>query len=255
MKYYVVDAFTNERFKGNPAGVCVLDKAISSEMMQNIAMENNLSETAFVWKTGETYQLKWFTPGFEIDLCGHATLATSYVIFHFVEPERKQVNFETLSGTLTVLRKENRYEMSFPIRVPKKIEATPEIEEAIGRKVLEVYSERDLYVLLDSVQAVRDFEPDYGKLQSLKAWLGVVIMAKGEDCDFVSRYFCSELNLEDPVTGSTHSSLVPLWSEKCGKKELLSRQLSKRGGVLYCELDEDKVKISGEAVLYLQGEI
>lgn len=255
MKYYVVDAFTNEKFKGNPAGVCVLDEILSSETMQSIATENNLSETAFVWKEGDTYQLKWFTPGFEIDLCGHATLATSYVIFNFIEPELREVSFETLSGTLTVVRKDNLYEMSFPIRMPKKIDNTPEIEKAIGFKSLELYSERDLYVLVDSVQKVKDFEPDYIKLQNLENWLGVVIMAKGEDCDFVSRYFCSELNLEDPVTGSTHSSLVPLWSEKCGKKELFSRQLSKRGGVLYCELRKEDVKIAGEAVLYLQGEI
>lgn len=255
MKYYVVDAFTSERFKGNPAGVCVLEEMLPDEIMQSIATENNLSETAFVCKEGNSYRLRWFTPGFEIDLCGHATLATSYVIFHFVEPELKQVSFETLSGTLTVTRKNHLYEMSFPKRMPKKIEVTSDMEEALGFKPSELYSERDLYVMVESAEQVRSFVPDYAKLQSLKEWLGVVIMAKGEDCDFVSRYFCSELNLEDPVTGSTHSSLVPLWSKKCEKKNLLAKQLSKRGGVLYCELDEDVVKISGEAVLYLRGEI
>lgn len=255
MKYYVVDSFADEVFKGNPAGVCVLDGEIASELMQNIAMENNLSETAFTYKVGERYKLRWFTPGFEINLCGHATLATAYVIFEFVEPKRKIVEFETLSGVLTVERKGELYEMSFPKLMPEKITVTDDMIAALGVAPVEAYSERDLYVVLENEEAVKAFVPDYAKLCTLEKWLGIVVTAKGGDSDFVSRYFCPELDLEDPVTGSSHSSLIPLWSEKLGKDVMVAKQLSKRGGVLYCENSADRVKISGRAVLYMRGEI
>ena len=255
MKYYVVDSFADEVFKGNPAGVCVLDGEIASELMQNIAMENNLSETAFTYKVGERYKLRWFTPGFEINLCGHATLATAYVIFEFVEPKRKIVEFETLSGVLTVERKGELYEMSFPKLMPEKIAVTDDMIAALGVAPVEAYSERDLYVVLENEEAVKAFVPDYAKLCTLEKWLGIVVTAKGGDSDFVSRYFCPELDLEDPVTGSSHSSLVPLWSAKLGKDIMVAKQLSKRGGVLYCENSADRVKISGRAALYMRGEI
>ena len=255
MKYYMVDAFTQEVFKGNPAGVCIVEEPLSDIQMQAIAKENNLSETAFVSRCGGKYFLRWFTPAFEIDLCGHATLATAYVIFNYVQPELQEISFETMSGVLTVVKQEEQYEMSFPKRLPKAITISSEIVENVGVEPVEVYADRDLYILLKDEQSVKDYVPDYEKLRKLKQWLGLVVTAPGENSDFVSRYFCTELFLEDPVTGSTHSSLIPLWSEKQGKNRLLAQQLSERGGILYCEMGEECVKITGNAVLYLKGEI
>lgn len=255
MDYYIVDAFTSEIFRGNPAGVCVLENEIPAELMQKIAFENNLSETAFVCKKGERYKLRWFTPGFEIDLCGHATLATAYVITAFVEPEIKQIEFETMSGVLKVEKKGKVYEMTFPNRQPQKIDITEKIVDALGFVPLELYSERDLYVVMRTEQEVKAFTPDYDKLQNLHNWLGIVITAPGTDSDFVSRYFCPELKLEDPVTGSSHSCLIPMWQEKTGKSKFQAKQLSQRGGILYCEAGINEVKIAGEAALYLKGSI
>lgn len=255
MKYYMIDGFTNENFKGNPAGVCVLETALSVERMQQIAAEHNLTETAFLLKADRGYQLRWFTPAFEIDLCGHATLASAFVVFQYLEPELIEVEFHTMSGTLTVVRKWNLYEMSFPQRLPKKINITLEAIAIFGSNSLELYSDRDLYVVMETERQVRGYVPDYNDLKCFKNWLGVVITAKGEDADFVSRYFCPELTLEDPVTGSTHSTLIPMWSKRLKKKTLVAKQLSARGGTLYCEMGETDVKISGEAVLYMTGEI
>lgn len=257
MEYYVVDTFTREKFKGNPAGVCIVNEAISDRLMQKIAAENNLPETAFVHKSGEIYQLRWFTPTFEIDLCGHATLAAAYVIFNHVESGLKQIQFETESGVLTVLKKKNLYEMVFPKRTPKKIEPElkPEIERILGVEGVELYADRDLYVVMKDEREIRDYEPDYDGMQKLDQWLGVVITAKGTDSHFVSRYFCPELKAEDPVTGSSHSSLIPLWGERLSKKKMIAKQLSSRGGILYCELKDNVVKISGEAALYMKGSI
>lgn len=255
MKYFMVDAFTKEPFKGNPAGVCVLENTLSEMQMQHIAAEHNLSETAFIWKTEDGYRLRWFTPGFEIDLCGHATLASAFVVFQYLEPDLQEVVFDTMSGRLKVVRKDGRYEMSFPQRLPEKIDITPEIISIFGSNSLELYSERDLYVVMESERQVRGYIPDYNELQSLRDWLGIVITARGEEADFVSRYFCPELALEDPVTGSTHSTLIPMWSSRLQKDKLIAKQLSARGGILYCEMGETDVKISGEAVLYMTGEI
>lgn len=253
MEYCIVDAFTDEVFRGNPAGVCILKNKISNELMQKIAKENNLPETAFLCKRGERYTLKWFTPQFEIDLCGHATLASAYVIFRFLEPQLKEVEFETVSGILKVVKKGQLYEMTFPGRMPEKIEVTKEIKELLGTEPTEVYSERDLYIVMRSEQEVKDFIPNYDKMLKLQQWLGIVITAPGINADFVSRYFCPELRAEDPVTGSSHSSLVPLWSQKTGKMQFRAEQLSERGGILYCENESDTVKIAGKAVLYMKG--
>ncbi|MGN1416274.1 MAG: PhzF family phenazine biosynthesis protein [Oscillospiraceae bacterium] len=255
MKYYIADAFTDKLFKGNPAGVCIVEETLSSEIMQKIAFENNLSETAFVQKKGADYSLRWFTPTFEIDLCGHATLASAFIVMNYIEPDAKTVHFDTMSGVLTVERKNDTYEMSLPIRKPESIGITDEITEALGCVPAELFSQRDLYAVLDSEEAVRNYAPDYDKLKKLDKWMGIAITAKGGSCDFVSRFFCPELKLEDPVTGSSHSSLVPLWSEKLGKAVLTAKQLSPRGGTLYCRLCENEIKISGSAALYLQGEI
>lgn len=255
VKYYIADAFAEEIFKGNPAGVCVLDGELPAETMQKIAFENNLSETAFLVKRREGYNLRWFTPLFEIDLCGHATLASAFVVMNYVEPSLDEARFYTVSGEIVVRRSGGLYEMRFPERVPEKIEAADKITEALGIIPEEVYSGRDLFAVLKDETAVRDFSPDYEKLGKLDKWLGIAVTAKGERADFVSRFFCPELKLEDPVTGSAHSSLVPLWSGKLGKTVLEAEQLSQRGGKLYCELWDGFVRIAGRAVLYLKGEI
>lgn len=255
MNYYVVDAFADKLFRGNPAGVCILEHEIPDTLMQKIAAENNLSETAFLYKNHQQYNLRWFTPTFEIDLCGHATLATAYVLCTCLEPHLQEVSFHTVSGILHVIRHGDRFEMSFPLRTPEKIPVTQEMITALGTKPLKVYAARDLYVLLENEQAVKDFVPDYQRLSKLSDWMGIAVTAKGTDADFVSRFFCPELKLEDPVTGSSHSSLVPLWHEKLGKTDFLAKQLSERGGVLYCSMGKEDVKISGEAKLYLHGEI
>ena len=255
MKYYIADAFAEQHFKGNPAGVCILDEPLPDDIMQKIAAENNFSETAFVLKNGEKYNLRWFTPTFEIDLCGHATLASAFIVMNFVEPNLFEVSFDTQSGELVVRRRDDMYEMLFPERIPQKIEVTSEITEALGFTPDELYSERDLYAVLKNEAAVREYSPDFAKLQNLDKSLGIAVTAKGEKADFVSRFFCPELKTEDPVTGSAHSSLVPLWSKKLGKNVFIAEQLSQRGGRLYCERTEGNVKISGKAVLYLKGEI
>ena len=255
MKYYMIDAFTDKLFSGNPAGVCVLDKPIPDEVMQNIAFENNLSETAFLRKTENGYSLRWFTPTFEIDLCGHATLASAFAVFDKLEPDVGFVRFDTVSGILTAEKKGGMIELSFPIRMPERIDITDEITDALGFVPTELYSDRDLYAVADSAKAVRDHVPNYGKLRKLDKWMGIAVTARGDDCDFVSRFFCPELDLEDPVTGSSHSSLVPLWSKKTGKTEFTAKQLSERGGTLYCRLCDDDIKLLGMAVLYLEGEL
>lgn len=255
MKYYIVDAFAEQHFKGNTAGVFILERNISDDIMQKIAAENNFSETAFVLKNGAKYNLRWFTPTFEIDLCGHATLASAFVVMNFDEPDLSEVRFDTKSGEISVMRRDDMYEMCFPERIPQKIEVTSEITEALGLVPDELYSERDLYAVVKDETAVRSFSPDFEKLQRLDKWLGIAVTSKGEKADFVSRFFCPELKTEDPVTGSAHSSLVPLWSKKLGKNVFISEQLSQRGGRLYCERENGIVKISGKAVLYLKGEI
>lgn len=255
MKYYMVDTFTDEVFGGNPAGVCILDKEISSEVMQLIAKQHNLPETAFVLKEKDKYFLRWFTPKFEIDLCGHATLASAFVMMNYIEKENSSIIFSTQSGLIEVIRNDNKYEMSLPIRKPTKIEITEEIKELLGVTPYEVYSSRDLIVVLSSEEEVINYEPNYDNLMKLSNWLGIVVTAEGNKANFVSRYFCPELKEEDPVTGSSHCSLVPYWSERLGCTELYAQQLSERKGELYCNLEDNSVKVAGEARLYMVGEI
>lgn len=256
MKYYVVDAFTEKVFGGNPSGVCVLDDWIDIEQMQRIASENNLSETAFVMKRENHYDLKWFTPVSEIDLCGHATLGTAYVISRFVEPDAMKMEFHTLSGILEVERKGELLEMDFPSRMPEIRENIDEFADVLGVIPKEVYLSRDWVILLENEKQVRDLNPDFSKMTQLKEGLGVIATAKGEDVDFVSRCFFPKMGvLEDPVTGSAHSSLIPFWAKRLDKEEMVAKQISKRGGTLYCKNIGDRVKISGKAALYLVGEI
>lgn len=258
MKYYVVDAFTTEQFKGNPAGVCVVNEFPPAELMQKIAAENRLSETAFVCQRSDgDYDLRWFTPGAEVNLCGHATLGTSYVLAHFVEPERKEFRFHSLSGSLTArCAGKDRYELNFPAWKPEPVEVTEAMRRALGFEPERAWLSRDLIFLVDSYDRVRDFQPDYKAIEAVPEGMGIFLTARGYDSDFVCRTFFPKIAVdEDPVCGSAHSELVPLWAEMLDKNELVSHQLSPRTGILYCENRGDRVKISGDVTLYQAGEL
>jgi PhzF family phenazine biosynthesis protein len=251
MKCYVVDAFTENVFEGNPAAVCVIEKWLSDNLMQKIAMENNLSETAFAVKEGDSYRLRWFTPGGEIDLCGHATLATAYIIANYYEDNVETITFQTMSGELVVVKKGELYEMDFPSRMPEPFTLTDEMVDALGVQPIETYLCRDLMFVLEKEEDVQNAKPDFSKIKNLPDGLGVSITAKGEKYDFVSRCFFPKLNVnEDPVCGSAHCNFIPYWSQRLGKDEMIARQLSERGGTLYCKSEGERVKISGSAVLY-----
>ncbi|MED1603252.1 PhzF family phenazine biosynthesis protein [Alkalihalophilus marmarensis] len=255
MKYYVVDAFAEKVFEGNPAGVCIMEKWLPDDLMQNIAIENNLSETAFAVKERNGYHLRWFTPGGEIDLCGHATLATAYILMRFIETAQTSIRFNTMSGELTVNKKDDLYELDFPIIIPEKYPVSEGMIEALGVVPEEVYKGRDLIFLLKSEDAVRNLTPDFEKLKQLPG-LGVFVTGKGKNYDYVARAFFPRLNInEDPVTGAMQCSLVPFWTERLEKTEMVARQVSQRGGTIYCKNEGDRVKISGRAVLYSIGDI
>lgn len=256
MRYFIVDAFTEELFRGNQAGVCLLDTWLDASILQNIAMENNLAETAFIVKREEGYDLRWFSPEVEIDLCGHATLASAYVLANYVDQGCATFYFNTLSGRLTVTKKGDLYEMDFPSRKPKQVEILSLMEQAIGTKVLEAHLSRDLLLLVETEEIVRDLKPDFELIKRISDCYAIVVTAKGEEADFVSRFFAPNAGIpEDPVTGSSHSTLIPFWAERLGKNDLSAYQLSKRGGKLYCKNQDDRVKISGYATIYLKGHI
>lgn len=256
MKYYVVDAFAETVFEGNQAGVCLLQKWPEEHVMQAIAAENNLAETAFVVREGAGYGLRWFTPAVEIDLCGHATLGTAFVISNYVEPGAEEMRFQTQSGLLTVRKKGELLELDFPARKPAPVQRTALMEQAVGAPVKEAYLARDLVLVLESEKAVRELQPDIALMKQLPDCHAVVVTAKGDRVDFVSRFFAPNMGVpEDSVTGSSHTELIPFWAERLGKRTMVARQLSKRGGTLYCEDCGDRVKIGGKAALYLEGEI
>ncbi len=253
LKQYVVDAFTDKVFAGNPAAVCVMDTWLPDEHLMKITRENNLSETAFAVKEGDSYRLRWFTPGGEIDLCGHATLATAYVITRFVEPERKQVAFETLSGTLTVTKKEDLFEMDFPAYKLKPVPVTQAMIEAIGAEPREAYMGRDLLCVMDSEDTVRNMKPEQSKVLALDGLL-LQVTAKGNEFDCVSRSFAPKCNVpEDPVCGSGHCHILPYWAKKLGKTELTAYQASPRGGIIYAIVDGERIRMSGKAALYSEA--
>lgn len=253
---YQVDAFTKEVFKGNPAAICPLENWIDAELMQRIALENNLSETAFFVKNEDVYEIRWFTPTFEIDLCGHATLAAAFVIFEILKAESEIVKFHShKSGELSVEKKGDRLILDFPSRPVSKTEIPDGLIEAIGKNPKEVFKARDYFLVYENEQEISEIEPDFTQLLKIDAH-GFIVTAKGDSADFVSRFFAPEVGVfEDPVTGSAHCNLIPFWAERLGKTELFARQISARGGELFCELQGDRVKIGGNAVLYLKGEI
>lgn len=253
LKQYVVDAFTDKVFAGNPAAVCVMDTWLPDEHLMKITRENNLSETAFAVKEGNSYRLRWFTPGGEIDLCGHATLATAYVITRFVEPDWKQVAFETLSGTLTVTKKEDLFEMDFPAYNLKPVPVTQAMIEAIGAEPREAYMGRDLLCVMDSEDTVRNMKPEQSKVLALDGLL-LQVTAKGSEFDCVSRSFAPKCSVpEDPVCGSGHCHILPYWAQKLGKTELTAYQASPRGGIIYAIVDGERIRMSGKAALYSEA--
>ena len=257
MKYdiYQIDAFTNVAFKGNPAAVVPFDAWPADSVMQNIALENNLAETAFFIPNGDSFDLRWFTPTVEMDLCGHATLATAYLLFEILGTDKKILRFQTRSGELTVEKAGDRYVMDFPSRPASPAEAPDGLFEAIGAEPKEVLKSRDYLLVFESEEQVKAIKPNFEALSAVDAH-GVIVTAKGNSSDFVSRFFAPAVGVaEDPVTGSTHCTLIPYWAEKLGKNELFARQVSQRGGELFCELRGDRVRIGGHAALYLKGEI
>ncbi len=254
---YQIDAFTKTRFEGNPAAICHLPYWLDDTTLQNIAIENNLAETGFFVKKEEHYEIRWFMPHAEIDLCGHATLASAYVIFNYIEPSINEVTFSSKSETLKAKKEDNgAITLDFPSRPPKEIEIPEEIHQALKAKPLGAYAARDLVITLSSEDEVLEENPNLELLKSLP-YLCIIITAPGKNADFVSRVFDANAKVlpEDPVTGSAHASLVPFWAKKLKKNNLKAFQLSQRGGKLYCKLDGDRVFLSGYSVLYLTGEI
>ncbi|MGV3528441.1 MAG: PhzF family phenazine biosynthesis protein [Flavisolibacter sp.] len=256
---YQVDAFAENVFAGNPAAVVPLSQWLSNDVMQNIAMENNLSETAFFVKTGDNadYHLRWFTPEFEIDLCGHATLASAYVIKKFSEPDISIIRFSTeKAGVLQVSFSGDDITLDFPARMPQSCDTPDVLLESLGiSEAVEVLKSRDYFVVLPNEEAVKNISPDVERMKDLDA-VGVIVTARGQSADFVSRCFYPGAGItEDPVTGSAHCNVVPYWHSKTGMDKMRCRQLSARGGELLCQLKDDRVLMSGKAVLFMKGEI
>jgi len=254
---YQVDAFTSEAFSGNPAAVCILDSWIDASLLQAIAAENNLSETAFLVQTDNGFDLRWFTPVTEVALCGHATLASAFVLFFRRNWRANNIRFQTQkSGRLAVTRRDDLLEMDFPARPPHVRTPPAGLYKALGVKAGQTFgSAEDLMVVLDSEKEVRDARPVFAELEKIER-RGIIITAPGERSDFVSRFFAPSVGVpEDPVTGSAHCVLIPYWASVLAKKDLHAFQVSKRGGELFCKDAGERVRISGKAALYLEGTI
>ncbi len=254
---YQVDAFADRPFTGNPAAVCPLDAWLPDAAMQAVAAENNLSETAFFVPEGEGYRLRWFTPTTEVDLCGHATLASAYVVFRWLSPQAGHVTFQTQqAGPLTVSRDGERLALDFPARRPAPCDGIDEVTAALGRRPAALLAARDYVAVYDAADEVLALEPDFAAVAALDRF-AVIVTAPGEgNVDFVSRFFAPARGVnEDPVTGSSHCTLIPYWAERLGRERLEARQVSRRGGALSCALNGDRVTIAGRAVLYLEGTI
>jgi len=257
IKYYQVDAFTSDIFGGNPAGVCPLDAELPDETMQNIAMENNLSETAFVFTREGRLHIRWFTPATEIDLCGHATLASAFVLFNYEGFTGQILEFQSKSGALRVKNKGDILELDFPaIENLEPLDVRDGLSDALGGEFIETYKVGQDYLgVMETEEAVKEIDPDFVKLKALDC-RGVIVTARGVSCGFVSRFFAPKLGIdEDPVTGFAHCILTPFWAERLNKKLMTARQVSKRGGMLFCTPDMDRVLIAGKCALYLRGVI
>lgn len=256
MKQYIVDAFTDEVFRGNPAAVCVMEVWPEEDWMKRVAGENNLSETAFLVKEAEGYRLRWFTPGTEVELCGHATLASAYVILNFYDKGADQVTFQTKSGALTVVRQGERYEMDFPTYALREVPVTADMERAFGARPIRAVLGLDLICVFEHEGIVREMAPDQRLLAGLPGRIQNAT-ARGTETDCVSRSFCPKLSIpEDPVCGSAHCQIADYWSEALGKREIVAYQASRRGGTLHCRLvGGGRVKISGAAALFAVSEL
>ncbi|HEY2941840.1 MAG TPA: PhzF family phenazine biosynthesis protein [Vicinamibacteria bacterium] len=252
---YQVDAFTSRVFGGNPAAVCPLESWLADATLQAIAAENNLSETAFLVGRDGKYDIRWMTPVAEVDLCGHATLASGWVVFNRLETGRGDVEFGSRSGPLKVVREGDLLALDFPARPPEAVGDARAVGEALGRPPRQLLAARDYLALYDSEEEVRALRPDMARVAALDRH-AVIASAPGRDCDFVSRFFAPGLGVpEDPVTGSSHCTLVPYWAARLGKDRLSARQVSARGGELFCEQRGARVRIAGRAVLFLEGRI
>lgn len=252
---YQLDAFSSRTFGGNPAAVCPLSAWLDESKMQAIAAENNLAETAFFVPAGDDYDIRWFTPLHEIDLCGHATLASAYVVFNQLRPGRDRVSFGSKSGPLRVLADDGRLTLDFPALAAKPVSPPAGLAEALGAAPEATFEATALMAIYPSERAIRSLAPDFGRVSKVHHH-GIVVTAPGDDVDFVSRFFVPNYGIaEDPATGSTHCTLTPYWAERLGRTKLRGRQLSARGGEFWCELKEDRVLISGHVAPYLQGSI
>jgi predicted PhzF superfamily epimerase YddE/YHI9 len=252
---YQVDAFSRALFSGNPAAICPLEEWLSDDQMQAIARENNLAETAFFVRRPGGFELRWFTPGCEVDLCGHATLASAHVLFSELNEPGETLRFQTKSGELVVERRGALLAMDFPARPPQKVEPDPHLLQALGGNPVEVLAARDYLVRYRTPDEVRALAPDMEGLKKIDRF-AVIVTAQGTDCDFVSRFFAPAKGIpEDPVTGSAHCTLIPYWSGELGKTILHARQVSPRGGELFCKANGERVEIAGHAVLFLRGRI
>jgi PhzF family phenazine biosynthesis protein len=257
---YQIDAFTDQLFGGNPAAVCPLVDWLDDEILQNIAIENNLAETAFFVQSSENrFHLRWFTPEFEMDLCGHATLASAFVIIEELGNKYNEVLFDTQSGLLTVKKIGDYYELDFPSRPPKKSSLPKIISDGLNIQPKEIWKARDYLLVYDTEDDIEGIKPNIAILNQINIDPGgIIVTAKGksENVDFVSRLFTPQATVfEDPVTGSAHCTLVPFWADRINKTELRALQISKRGGELLCQLNKDRVLIKGKAVKYLEGTI
>ena len=256
MILYQVDAFTDKVFSGNPAAVILLESWPADQLMQSIGAENNLAETAFIVPEGDDYRIRWFTPAVEVDLCGHATLASAFVMFNELAYPKDAIRFQSKSGLLSVSREGSWLTLDFPADDIKPLEITHEIQKCTSANILEAYEGRSdfMFVLADQ-HAVKESHFDLQAITAL-GHRGVIVTAQGEDVDFVSRFFAPAYGInEDPVTGSAHTTLTPYWANRLGKSQLTARQVSPRGGYLKCSLNQDRVLISGQAVMYMRGEI
>lgn len=254
-KMYQVDAFADRIFEGNPAAVCPLDEWLPDGKLQQIAMENNLSETAYFVGEGDTYRLRWFTPAAEVDLCGHATLASAHVLFEHLDFHNPEISFSSNSGRLKVRKDSGMLNMNFPSSIGEEADPPGELMDALGTGAEEIYKASDYMVVLEREEQVRALDPNFFLLNRIET-RGIIVTAPGKEYDFVSRFFAPAVGInEDPVTGSAHTMLAPYWSERLGKDELKARQVSRRGGTVYCRMLDDRVEIAGKAVTYLEGTI
>jgi PhzF family phenazine biosynthesis protein len=253
---FQIDAFTGNVFAGNPAAVCPLEQWLDAHQLQAIASENNLAETAFFVKQGDTYELRWFTPVMEVDLCGHATLASAFVIFNYIDTTKKSVTFQSRSGELGVSRDGDLLSLDFPTQEVSPCQVPNTLIEGLGKPPQAVLASlRDYFVVYGAEADIRQLEPNFPVLTRLDRF-AVIVTAPGDYCDFVSRFFAPKAGVpEDPVTGSAHCSLIPYWSKQLGKQKLHAFQISQRQGELFCEALGDRVLISGRAVRYLEGTI